>query len=445
MDIADQIERFLNDTSTKESLEALHPSEVARNIVDFKTDQIHELLKKLDDEFAAKILVEMHDALLEKVLFKLDDLHLARLASTLPSDESAYLISKLSDSQRDDVLPNFTPEEKLEVQELLNYEEEQVGSLMQKEVLTLFVDLRVKDAIRQIRSTVKEEDEEDDFHKAFVVDEFGRLLGEIPLIRLLITESKEATIGELMDPVNLTANPLMEKSDLAQMSFQQDEMSVAVVDKENRVVGQVTMDDLGEVLQEDFDEEISMMAGTGEDSAHESVLGSIKERLPWLLIGLFGGLVLAILLGNFEEGLKEHPEFMFFVPLIMSMAGSVGIQSSSIVVRGLTSGHISIYDGLPRLFRELKIAFFNGCVCSVVIVLVGFIFMESASFGLVVSICLFTVMIVAAIIGVLIPLVLKSMNLEPAYSMGPFITIGNDIFGIMVFMHFGKWLLEQIQ
>ena len=443
MDVADQIERFLNDGRTKESFEALHPSEIAKNLAEYKEDLVLRLIHKVDDEFAAKILVELRENLLDKVLGELDDLYLARLASTLPSDESAYLISRLSDSQRDDVLPKFTPEDKLEVQELLNYDEEQVGFVMQKEVLTLLVDYTVKDARRKIRSTVKEEHEEEDFNKAFVVDEFGRLLGEVPLIRILISESHEL-IGSLMEPVAFTASPTMGKSELAQMTFQHDELSVAVVDAQNRVLGQVTLDDMGEILQDDFDEDISVIAGTGEDSAVESVLGSIKERLPWLLLGLFGGLVLALLLGRFEERLNEHPEFVFFVPLIMSMAGSVGIQSSSIIVRGLTSGDISIYDGLPRLLRELKIAFFNGCVCAVVLIVTGFLFMDSPKFSIVVSACLFTVMLIAAIIGVIVPLILKTLKLEPAYSMGPFITIGNDIFGIMVFMHLGKWLLGQI-
>ncbi|MBF0197437.1 MAG: magnesium transporter [Planctomycetes bacterium] len=441
MPIKQILEDALKGDVECKKLEEFHHADVALHIHDIPESDAARVLEILDPDFAARILVECHESVSENILELVDDNQVLAWADTLPSDESAYLVSRLQEERKNKIIPKFSPEDIEEVQEILQYTEDQIGSHMQIELISIHEHETVKSCIKHIRSEVQGEDIEQ-YYKAYVVDDHGVLKGEIPLLGLLLGRPSDV-LTNIMQPVDYCVKPTDVAEEVANQGLQHDEHSIPVVDDEYKIIGRVTLDDLGEVLVQEYEEDIGKMAGTGEEHVVEDFYVAIRERLPWLMLGLLGGIVLAFLLGAFEGKLKEYPEFVFFVPLIMSMAGNVGIQSSSIVVRGLSTGEIGITDWFPRLIRELKISFINGFACSLGLVTFAYFLVDNQLFGYIVSVCLFSVMIIAAVIGVLVPIFLKAINIEPAYSTGPFITVGNDVLGIAIYMGLGHWCLEK--
>lgn len=433
------LEKLKNGEMSEEEIHSFHPVILAKHLHEIPIDLVTRIISNLDSSFAAKVLVETHESTCESILSLTPIKKIVTWVSILPSDESAYLINLLDDVKRGEILNFLSHEDRGEVEEILKFSEDQVGSIMQIETIKVEWQQTVKEALSYIRKHLDNEQIKN-YHKAYVLDEEGYLKGEIPLTTFLICSPSDL-VANIAEPIGVKLLPTMNSEEAAQLTLKHNEHSVPVVNKENRLIGRVTLDDLGEVLQEEFAEDIGKMAGTGDEQVVESLGKAVQERLPWLLLGLIGGLLLAYLLGMFESDLKKFPEFIFFVPLIMSMGGSVGIQSSSIMVRGLSTGDIKLSDWFPRIMRELRISIINGSICSLCIVFFSTIFLDHHFFGVLVSICLFIVMLCAAIIGVIVPLTLKFCKIEPAYSTGPFITIGNDMLGIAIYMSVGRLFL----
>lgn len=431
-----------NGNSDVKELSKHHPAEIANELHEFEIEQVLQSLKQLKPAFSAKVIVETHDVVREKLLELCDIQTLMEWIDTLPTDESAFLCSQLPEEKQEVILAKIPFEERQGVSEILAYEEDQIGSMMQKEVLKIKSEWTTSKAVESLRDQT-DEDSIDNYHKAYVVDNDDILQGEIPLMKLLIARPN-LPIASLISEVDIETTADLDTEEVAQNALKHNAYSVPVVDENRKLIGRVTLDDLGTVLQQEFEEDIGKMSGTGEEAAIENFHVSIRERLPWLLFGLVGGIILVFLLGAFEGRMKEHPEFVFFIPLIMSMAGNIGIQSCSIIVRGLSTGDIGISDFFPRLFREISLTLINGGVCSFCILIFGFIFFEEKAIGVLVAISLFAVMLIAALFGVAIPLLLKMVKIEPAYATGPFITIGNDVMGITIFMGLGKWMLENL-
>lgn len=427
------LQLVISGTVGHQELERFHPSELAIHFHDESDEQLYRLLVKLESSFAARILCEIQEDISSKILAEANLEQLKTWVSTLATDESAHLINQLEEETRTILLKSIEPGSGKDVRDILSYPENQVGHLMQKEVIEVKTDDTIDQAIQQIRTSLQHQ-KPDNFFKAYVVNHEGVLQGEIPLLNLMMSEP-DSIICDVMTPVALKVRPELECEEVANLTLQYNEPSVPVVDEKDHLIGRLTLDDLGEVLVEEFEEDIGMMAGTGEEHAVESFWGSIQERSPWLFLGMIGGLFMAYVLGDFKGNLSAHPEFVFFVPLIASMGGNVGIQSSSIMVRGLATGEILLSDMTSRVLKELRIALVTGGLCALGLILFSVFFIGDLGFGIFISFCLFLIMALAALVGTVTPILLKKFSIEPAYSTGPFITIGNDILGIAIYMN----------
>jgi magnesium transporter len=334
------------------------------------------------------------------------------------------------------ILKQIEPQESAEVRQLLAHEEDTAGGIMALELVAMAQDSTIGEAINEIR---KKAEEIETINHVYVVDDKRRLVGLVPLKKLILAEPY-TRLSEIMNRDVISVPVGTDQEEVAKLVRKYDLLSVPVVDVQGRLIGRITHDDIVDVMEEEAAEDISHMAGIAShgdirDIRDTSVLRTARIRLPWLVIGLFGGIVAAWILSFFEDKLQQNiVVLMFFVPVVMAMGGNAGIQSSTIVVHGLATGSIGLGDMVQRLLREMRVAFLNGFLCGLLLLLIVTVVWNQPHYGILVGVSLLIVMFVAALVGASIPLLLKRYNVDPAIATGPFITISNDILGLFIYM-----------
>jgi magnesium transporter len=302
-------------------------------------------------------------------------------------------------------------------------------------VVAIHRDQTVAAAIKEIQKFVKKEGFEL-FYTAYVVDDHDHLIGTIGTTELLLAE-RHKLIENLMDHEVVAVDQDLDQEEVARIAQEYDLVVVPVIDKHLRLIGRITLDDLVDVIVDEYNEDMGHIAGTGDEEVSEtSVLRASGDRLPWLLVGLFGGFLTAIVMSLYENALISLPDVTYFIPLVAALGGSIGIQSSSIVVRGLATGAIQTTDILVRLWKELRVAFLNGIICSFILAGMSWYLTDDVGRAIISGISLLIVVCFAAVVGSTIPIILKRMNIDPAIATGPFITTTSDIIGIAIYLGF---------
>jgi magnesium transporter len=413
-----------------------HPADIADLLAHMDGVQRRYLFEALDRRTAADAILEVDESTRHELIETWDDSQLAGLIREMNSDDAADFISELSPEIANKILKQIEPQESAEVRQLLAHEEDTAGGIMALELVAVAQDRTVEDAINEIR---KKADEIDTINHVYVVDDNRRLVGTIHLKQLILAEPY-TPLREVMNRDVISVQVGTDQEEVAKLARKYDLLSMPVIDAQGRLAGRITYDDIVDVMQEEAVEDISHMAGIAShgdirDSHESSVLRTARVRLPWLVIGLFGGIVAAWILSFFGGHLQKNiVVLMFFVPVVMAMGGNAGIQSSTIVVHGLATGSIGLSDMLQRLLREMRVAFLNGLLCGLLLLLIIAVVWREPEYGFLVGASLLIVMFVAAIVGASVPLLLKRYNVDPAIATGPFITISNDILGLFIYM-----------
>jgi magnesium transporter len=352
----------------------------------------------------------------------------------MPGDDAADFVSKMEEEQADALLETLPEKERDTLTQLLQYDEESAGGLMTPFVVSILKDQTVGQATREIQTYVKKQPQFQLFYTAYVVDEYRHLIGTVSVTELLLAD-KRTLIQNMMNPEVVAVDQDLDQEEVLRLAKEYDLVVVPVIDKHLRLIGRITIDDLVDVMEEEHHEDIGHFAGTGDEEVSEtSVIKTSRDRLPWLLIGLIGGFASALLMSTYENSLINLPEVAFFIPLVAALGGSIGIQSSSIVVRGLATGAIQTTDLIVRLSKELRVGFLNGMVCSIVLVGMTWYLSQNLSMALTSGTALLLVVCFAALVGSTIPILMKRMNIDPALATGPFITTANDIIGIAIYL-----------
>jgi magnesium transporter len=259
-------------------------------------------------------------------------------------------------------------------------------------------------------------------------------VGVISLKDLLI-ETPSKKVSEIMNPEVISVNALADQEEVIYLVKQYDLVSIPVVDEHHRLRGRITHDDIIDVIEEEVDEDISLMAGViDEEIAEESTFKISKARLPWLIMGLFGGMLAAFVINHFEPSLEKIIALSFFFPVIMAMGGNTGTQAATVVVRGLATGDVSLVNAGKRLFREMRVAFVNGIICGAILGMFVGIWLSDSGLGLIVGIALVMIVIISGFIGAAVPMALKRANIDPALGTGPFVTTSNDILSLFIYL-----------
>jgi magnesium transporter len=347
-------------------------------------------------------------------------------------------LGELSDEQIHEVISQMEDDEAAEdIVDLLNYDENTAGGLMQKEFIQANMNWTVDRAIVELR---RQAEDVEKVYNIYVVDELNKLVGLLSLKRLLFANPK-TVISEIYQSKNIISVKTSDSDEeVAKIMEKYDLVAIPVVDFQNKLVGRITLDDVVDIIKEEADKDFQLASGISERIESNSSIWRIsRARLPWLLIGMVGGIFSAQVISQFESGISLVPSLAFFIPLITATGGNVGVQSSAIVVQSLAKGNDHFGSILQKLLKEGLVGLLNGILLSTLIYGIAFVF-ASSTLGFVVSISLLVVVIFAAIIGTLIPLLLHKNNIDPALATGPFITTLNDVLGLFIYFTVGMLL-----
>lgn len=426
-----------HDDRLKARLSELHPADIAEIFDRIEDEEVQYLWRLIEVEGRGDVLIELEEDVRESLLATLTTKEIAEeVLENIDSDDAADVIGELPDERAEKVIAALDTEDREDLLTLLRYPDGTAGALMGTELIRVEMEWTVTQAIREMR---KQAEEVETFHSVYVVNAAGQLLGRLSLKRLLLTAtSARSTIGDLFkedDTRTVKVDDPDEK--VVQVMKKYDLVALPVVDDHNRLLGRITIDDVVDLMEEEAEKDYQLASGLSDEvESDDSLWTMTRARLPWLLIGLFGGLAGAYVIGWFD--IERFPSMALFIPLIAAMGGNVGVQSAAIVVQGLASGKSSTDARLaPRLLKELSVALLNGAICAGVIMGASLLLGYGWNLSLTVSMALIAVIIFAALFGTFVPLTLDKLKIDPALATGPFITTANDIIGLIIYFGIG--------
>ena len=424
----------------RKELEGLHPADIAELYQNLNLKEAEFLYDLLDEDTAAEVLMQLDEDDRRKLLRDMPAEEIASHIDHLDTDDAVDIIQELDEEDREEILAHIDDVEQAgDIIDLLKYDEDTAGGIMGKEMIVVNQEWSMPECIKQMRMQAEEIDE---LYNIYVVDNDNRLKGIFPL-KTMITHPSVSKIKHVMevDPVSIKDDAPIE--DVARDFEKYDLVAMPVVDSIGRLVGRITVDDVMDQVRESSERDYQLASGLSTDvETDDSVFTQIRARMPWLLIGVIGGLAASWLLGLFED---FNPVLALFIPLICGTGGNVGIQSSAIIVQGLANGSLELKDSGKQILKELGVGLINALIIALVVFGYAVIF-HSASISVPISVALsvFSVVIFASIFGTFVPLTLERFNIDPALATGPFITITNDIVGVVIYMAISSALIDAL-
>lgn len=415
----------------------LHPADIAEILDELSLPEAQTIYRHLDEIQQADVLLELDEEIRERFIESLSAKEVATQLENLDSDDAADILGELPFERQREIIEAMDKQDAAPIVDLLNYDEDTAGGLMQKEFIKAKEDWPVNKCVIELR---KQAEEVEKVYTIYVVDKDDCLVGVLSLKSLLFASPKTLIKSLCMEENIISVPTNMEGEDVAKIMDKYGLVSVPVVDLQRKLVGRITIDDIVEVIKEEADRDFQIASGISENiDSGASVLKGLRARLPWLLIGMLGGVLGAVVIGNFETEIGKLPALAFFIPLVAAMGGNVGVQSSAIVVQSIANGTDQFSTIWSRVKKETLIGLLNGLICATIIFLTTWL-LQDPKLGLTVSLALFTVICFAAIFGTLIPLVLDKYDIDPALATGPFITTLNDVVGLFIYFVIGMFI-----
>ncbi len=441
--IRDIIERR-DDEAARSVLAELHPADIAQLYNDLNLEEAEYLYRLLDDDKAAEVLMELDEDDRRKLLSGMEPEDIARqYIDHLDSDDAVDRIQDLDEEDRDEVLSHIDDVEQAgDIIDLLKYDEDTAGGLMGTEMLVVNENWSMPECIKQLRMQAEDMDE---VYNVYVVDNDDRLRGTLPL-KKLITHPSVSKIKNVMEVDPVAVKTDMPLDDVAIDFEKYNLVAMPVVDSIGRLVGHITVDDVMDSVRESSERDYQLASGLSQDiESDDTVWKQTKARLPWLLIGIVGGISNSLILGNFEQGFATNPAMALFIPMIGGTGGNVGIQSSAIVVQGLANGSLDIKESGKQILKEVGVGLINGLILSLLVFTYNACSLNPWNpTTLAVSISLMAVVLFASIFGTFVPLTLEKFKIDPALATGPFISIANDIIGMLIYMLISQALMQAL-
>ncbi|EMQ96155.1 MAG: magnesium transporter [Xanthomarina sp.] len=441
-ELIEQVEQLIetkNDKELQQLLKGFHYADIAEILDEVNLEEAMYVIKLLDSETTSDVLMELDEDNREKVLKNLSAKEIAEEIEELDTDDAADIIAELPEERQQEVISQILDEEhKAEITELLAYDEDTAGGLMAKELVKVFETWTVAGCLRRIRGQAKDVRR---VHSIYVVNKQNKLIGRLSLKDLIVAKSDQKIADIYIKSVDYVKVD-EDVEEVARVMQKYDLEAIPVVDEDMVLLGRITIDDIVDVIRDEADKDYQMAAGISRDvEADDSIWKLTIARLPWLLIGMFGGLGAASIIEHFNQSMGSFIVLLSFVPLIQATAGNVGVQSSAIVVQGLANDSV---DGniLKRLFKEFILGLVNGFAIALIgLGITHFVFGTPYIVSITIAIALVAVIIMAALIGTFIPIFLDKRGIDPAVATGPFITTSNDVFGILTYFLIAKLIL----
>ena len=439
----EKIKTLINENKNKvlkKELGNFHYADIADLIKQISLDEAIHIVKLLENDLSAEALAEVDESFRERIISKLSAKEIAEEIEELDTDDAADLVGELPEILQEKVLSKIEDtEHSQDIRELLNYDEGTAGALMAKELVSVNENLSVINCVREMRKQAKEVTR---VHSIYVTNSKNRLLGRLSL-KDLLTANTKAKVKDIYIPNVDFVNVKEDVNEVANIMSKYDLEAIPVVNDKKMLLGRITIDDVLDIIKEEAEKDYQLAAGISKEvEANDNIFELTRARLPWLFLGLIGGLGSVFILKDFEEIMirSELRSLFFYTPLIAAMAGNVGVQSSAIIVQGIAN---QVIKGslINRLFKEIGLGLINGLILSIVLIIFGEIIDQDILLSLTVAGSMMSVIILSALIGTFVPIILHRQGFDPAIATGPFITTANDIFGIFLFFYIAKSIL----
>lgn len=428
-----------SDSKLEAFLSDLHPADVEELLDRVKMSEAIYLYKLLDEQKQADVLVELEADVRDKLLESMTSKEIAYIVDEkIDSDDATDLIAELPADKKSEVISYLKDTEQVsDIVDLLAYSEDTAGGIMAKELIRVNKNWTITNAFRQIRKQALDIEE---FYSVYVVDDDDRLLGTLSLQKLLLFSKDLSTrIEDIYSKEDLiTANVNEDDETIALRMQKYDMVVIPVVDDDGILLGRITIDDIVDIITEEAEKDYQMASGLSEDiESTDKISVQLRGRLPWILIGMFGGVLSSQVIGQYEEQLQIIPAMALFIPLITATGGNVGVQSAAIVVQGLANNSLKMNHLKEKLFKELAVGFINGFICALILFAFSFFSGQDYSLAYTISTALFVIVIFSSLFGTFFPLLLNKMKFDPAHATGPFITTSNDVLGLFIYFMVG--------
>ncbi len=415
-------------------LEDMHPADIAELCDELDVDDARFVYRMLDNETAADVLVEMDEDSRRELLDELpSEVIASKFIDNMDTDDAVDIIQELDEDKQEEVLSHIGDiEQASDIVDLMQYDEDTAGGLMGTEMVVVNENMSMPECLQEMR---KQAEDLDDIHNVYVVDNDGRLKGVFPL-KKMITNPSVSKVKYVMDEDLISTRVDTPIDDVVQLIEKYNLVAVPVVDSIGRLQGQITVDDVIDELREQQEHDYQMASGiTGDVEADDSVFRQTWARIPWLLIGMLGGILNSMLLGNFENTFTKCTELLLFIPLIGGTGGNVGTQSSAIVVQGLANGSLTTSNIWRQVFKESAVALINAIVLSLLVLGYNmFKFGWASPVTYAVPVSMFALILIGTLWGTLLPLIFEKIHIDPAIATGPFVQITNDLLGMVIYM-----------
>ena len=443
----EQIEALIDNKDSEgaaREVSELHAADIAELFQSLNLRQAEWLFDLIaDNEKKADVLMELDEDDRKKLLEGMEPEQIGHFIDLLDTDDAVDLIQELDKDEREEVIQHIDDVEQAgDIVDLLQYDEDTAGGLMGTEMIVVNENLSMPDCLKEMRRQAEDLDE---VYNVYVVDDDNRLRGVLPLQKM-ITHPSVSKIKHVMDTDPHSVHTDTPIDEVAIEFEKYDLVAMPVVDSIDRLVGQITVDDVMDEVREQSERDFQLASGISSDvDASDSVFAQTKARIPWLLIGIVGGIVNSIILGGFEAQIAAITALAIFIPLIGGTGGNVGVQASAIVVQGLANGRLDLKNSMSQIGREFLVALLNAVVISSVVFMYIFVTQPEGvkyTVSVAVAISLFAVVIFATVFGTLVPLTLERLKINPALATGPFIQITNDVVGLLIYVGTSTWTLS---
>ncbi|HEY7435917.1 MAG TPA: magnesium transporter [Methylomirabilota bacterium] len=413
-----------------------HPADIAQVLQGLAPAERNALFRSLGRDQAGEVLSELDDHTLLELIRGLDDVELSHILDQMPPEHAADVVDELPAEQAEKILDLMEEQQSEDVQGILEYPEQSVGRLMSADFVALPESSTVDEAIHQIRHSITE----DQAFELYVVDDHRHLVGMVPLRRLLIADPR-TPLSVLLHEV-VSVRPEMDREDAARLVTKYDLVSLPVVDEQNRLLGVISVDDVLDIVQEEASEDIFRIAGSDAAELERRTPYQVAMlRLPWVLTTLLIELLAGWVIHYFDRTLAQVILLASFMPVIQAISGNTGLQSVTMVVRGLATGQVQLVRWWEPLRRQAHTSVILGAVCGVVVGMVGLLW-HSPVFGIVVAVSMFISVNLSGIAGTVIPMLSKRLGFDPALTAGPFETAFQDVLGVTIFLSLATALLR---
>lgn len=435
--VLNEVTQLLKDNKTedlKKMLAGMHPADIAELCDELEPEEAKSIYLLLDNEVAADVLVEMDEDVRKEFLQIIPSETIAkRFVDYMDTDDAVDLIREMDENKQEEILSHIEDFEQAgDIVDLLKYDEDTAGGIMGTEMVVVNENWSMPECLKEMRQQAEDMDE---IYYVYVIDDDERLRGVFPLKRM-ITSPSVSKVKHVMkkDPISVKVDTPVEE--VAQLIEKYDLVAIPVIDSIGRLVGRITVDDVMDEVREQAEREYQLASGLSQDvETDDNIIQQTKARLPWLMIGMLGGIGNSMILGNFDDTFARFPEMALYIPLIGGTGGNVGTQSSAIIVQGLAKSSLNTNKIFKQVIKESLVALVNATIISMLVYVYNFIrFGSMATITYSVSISLFAVVMFASIFGTLVPMTFEKLKIDPAIATGPFIAIINDIIGMLLYM-----------